>query len=283
MAAMMINTDMISPRNNHHNHNDDLGSLLAASLRNISNSCSSPLHPSKKDRALYDSYLSYLHSEWLYTVSELQLVSDDQQAWTNLKLPARLKIELKTALRSGEFGSADSRDNSPRTTPHSSKHHSMRQERERDEIWIMCFSQTDDSYYYYNAVTYESQWDCPDDSKEYDTYDSNPYWDVQDDGNDLVSAYDYYVHLDVAAIAFLVHFFNYGMVQKVYSFYFPSTPLLHRATTTRMAIGNTTPMSNSCNKQRCEKTTNNNHHHHHRRRRPTTIASPHLIRTAVRP
>lgn len=86
----------------HFNFNtEDLGHFLSVCLKNISEAQPNPSPRSPfKDKALNDSYLSYLNSEWFYSVSDLKMAAGDAVIWGNLKLPARLKLEIKKRLPS---------------------------------------------------------------------------------------------------------------------------------------------------------------------------------------
>ena len=243
---------------------DDLGHFLSTCLKNISSQSTNPSPTSPvKDKQLHDSYLQYLNSEWFYSVSDLQMAASDAVIWGNLKLPARLKLEIRKRLPSELMQTfAEEEEDIPvvkkptEDTPrrnkkqaeakreqrerreglyerdrererqreqedhreqelhyqlqqqqqqqqqhqqhqHQQQHQRIEQQRKfqeeeepledndaytpKDEVWIKCYSEPDQDYYYYNSLTYDSQWDCPDHNRSYDTYPNNPYWDMTGD------------------------------------------------------------------------------------------------------
>jgi len=164
-----------------------------------------------------DSIVEYLHSEWLYTFSDLQLAYQDDQIWQNLKIPTRLKIELKRYILKSDYNSnsnfSHDEDNIVERIERSSSiplnandgfrssetEYAFEQKstNEKDEppedilshgiekvtceVWSKCFSVEHNYYYYYNNVTQETQWECPDDTKIYVVY--NDYVNEDDDGS----------------------------------------------------------------------------------------------------
>eukprot|EP01041_Mallomonas_annulata_P001563 gene1563-3019_t len=93
---------------------------------------------------LIGSILEYLQSEWYSSIDDLLVAIDDGQAWSDLKLPSRLKLEVKFNLGA---------DNSRRTNNNRSLN--------RSTFWLRCFSHLDNCAYFYNTETECTQWEEP--------------------------------------------------------------------------------------------------------------------------
>jgi hypothetical protein len=183
---------------------EDIGVFLQSCFSSIQEGNAKPAHhtntpQSDQEKELCESYVRYLNSEWFYTISDLQLAAADSALWASLKLPGRLKIEMKRGLQAQQSATITI-DGTPSGTPSPEEASSPEEQtheeeegsppplegqgagegveetKEKDETWIMVYSPEDDCYYYYNGTTDTSQWECPDDSKAYDAYDENPYW-----------------------------------------------------------------------------------------------------------
>lgn len=102
--------------------------LLRQSLLNLNQS-------EDMDRLL-SKFISYLHSEMFFTLSDLRLAVDDKDSWSDLRLPVRLKLEMKRLLQSN-FG----------MNTQASPTGQVR--------WKRCFSQEYDSHYFLNLHTNE--------------------------------------------------------------------------------------------------------------------------------
>ena len=100
--------------------------LLRQSLLNLSQS-------EDMDRLL-SKFISYLHSEMFFTLSDLRLAVDDKDSWSDLRLPVRLKLEMKRLLQSN-FG----------LNPQTSVSGQVK--------WKRCFSEEYDSHYFLNLQT----------------------------------------------------------------------------------------------------------------------------------
>mmetsp|Transcript_35191 Transcript_35191/g.35836 ORF Transcript_35191/g.35836 Transcript_35191/m.35836 type:complete len:373 (+) Transcript_35191:217-1335(+) len=85
-----------------------------------------------------DTYLEYLESEWYNSLDDLRLAIDDGQAWSDLKLPGRFKLEIKKNILSKQGVRQNSK-----------------------EVWLRCYSPEDDCEYFYNAVNGTTQWEEP--------------------------------------------------------------------------------------------------------------------------
>ena len=144
-------------------------------------------------------------------MDDLKHATLDKEVWNGLKLPMRLKVELKKALGlcnlhqlDANFENISDEGSDFRRSPyahsistfdsHESPHASMKDsyihdnrndnrrgvaeigDKITDQVWIKVWSSADNDYYYFNSETYISQWQCPDSSKDYDTYETNPYW-----------------------------------------------------------------------------------------------------------
>ena len=70
----------------------------------------------------------------------MRLALDDSQAWSELKLPLRLKIELKLLLLAEQTVSTVD---------------------DTSQLWYKCFSTEEQCPYYYNSLTKETVWELP--------------------------------------------------------------------------------------------------------------------------
>lgn len=103
-----------------------------------------------KKADLYREYLEYLHAEWFYTMDDLRLALDDGKSWSDLKLPGRLKLELKKLMM--ETNSDD--------------YHAVPNEDMVTATWQRCYSEENECYYYYNIQTQEVSWELTEQSIE---------------------------------------------------------------------------------------------------------------------
>ena len=122
----------------------------------------------------------------------LLLAYNDDILWKNLKIPSRLKLELKTYFLSSNYGpdrggvcddtasifnivSDDTVeivyqignqifdiDKGPTLSSLSTKTVSISTEKEEKTVWMKCYSHVHNHSYYYNSITHESLWECPD-------------------------------------------------------------------------------------------------------------------------
>ena len=126
-----------------------------------------------------DMYLEMLHSEWYMTPADLWLAIDDGKAWSDLKLPGRLKIEIKRELQvlqstSNETGQiTKSSSNALPTTTITSKEIIVQEKQQ----WMKYFSEEHQTFFYTNLRTHESQWEIPI-GDQHDIYDGSSSADV---------------------------------------------------------------------------------------------------------
>jgi hypothetical protein len=81
-------------------------------------------------------------------VSDLLLALEDKNAWTDLNLPGRLKLEIKSELL-GIQAKKDVAVNMP-----------------LKEHWVRYFSKPDNSFFYCNSETFVSRWELPEGNVE---------------------------------------------------------------------------------------------------------------------
>ncbi len=112
---------------------EELRLLLSKALKNLNRAEST------------STYLTLLQNEWYNSVDELLMAIEDVHAFKELKLPGRLKIELKLLLKDkiNEF--------------------------KKDFVWFKCFSLEHKCFYYCNSKTSESSWDPPSEIYDYDS------------------------------------------------------------------------------------------------------------------
>lgn len=128
----------------------------------------------------FDKYWAYLSGEWLSSREDLSIASKDEQVWSELKLPVRLKIEVKNILEEGddEIDSDSGGQPTASTTAASASSKvttvttsNPPTEEEITKAWVLYYSDEHQAYYYYNNITGESQWAA---SEEYDeSYNNN--------------------------------------------------------------------------------------------------------------
>jgi hypothetical protein len=120
-------------------------------------------------------YVDLLRAEWYTSVSDLLLAIEDGNAWSDLKLPGRLKLEIKSellALQSAEKTGIENQPFSSVTTTlgeieASSKAAGAPIERQQ---WMKYFCAEHQTYFYSNLATHESQWEEPK-GENHDIYD----------------------------------------------------------------------------------------------------------------
>jgi hypothetical protein len=95
---------------------------------------------------LLQKFLTYLNGEMFKTIADLRLAVDDKDAWSDLKLPVRLKLELKRLLLSDLNFSTNTTDAASSSSP---------------AKWKRCFSQEYEAHYFLNLETHEAQWEEP--------------------------------------------------------------------------------------------------------------------------
>jgi hypothetical protein len=81
-------------------------------------------------------------------VSDLLLALEDKNAWTDLKLPGRLKLEIKSEL----LGIQARKD--------------VAVNMQLKEHWVRYFSKSDNAFFYCNSETFVSRWELPEGNVE---------------------------------------------------------------------------------------------------------------------
>jgi len=155
----------------------------------------------------YNYTLELLHSQYVHTVHDLEQLHKDKVAWYLLHLPKVLKTELVNTmikrdihnkdvehqsevaheLRVAKYDWSDKHTHTTHsltshsnasTASHSTSHssltsHSSATSKGSSEgsDWVTSYSAHDKSFYYYNKITGESTWECPDLSKHYEFVD----------------------------------------------------------------------------------------------------------------
>jgi hypothetical protein len=109
----------------------------------------------KQDKAA--EYLQYLRGEWYSTVDELRLAIADGAAWSDLQLPGRLKLELKTMILTHDATTSSSSSAAGQS----------------NGLWTKCFSTEHNTHYYINNETNVSQWEIPDEFIEQKSFPSS--------------------------------------------------------------------------------------------------------------
>lgn len=94
-----------------------------------------------------EEYITYLHQEWFFTVNDLALAIEDNKSWSDLKLPARLKLEMKKMVLESQKEEKREEDDSSELSAAAK--------------WQKCYSAEHNAYYYYNHRTDETVWELP--------------------------------------------------------------------------------------------------------------------------
>ena len=108
----------------------------------------------------YEGYLDYIRHEWYSSISDLLLALEDGEAWTDLKLPGRLKLEIKSELlglqapKAVQYSTKQCDDDSVILSAGPAPVTKMRR-------WVRYFSANDDSFFYYDMETQKTQWEIP--------------------------------------------------------------------------------------------------------------------------
>jgi hypothetical protein len=110
----------------------------------------------------FDKYWAYLSGEWLSSKEDLTIAAKDEHVWSELKLPVRLKIEIKSILEE------DLEDDSLALTSANPDSKTSYSEEEITNAWTLYYSDEHQAYYYYNSITGESQWAASEDYQHYD-------------------------------------------------------------------------------------------------------------------
>ena len=106
----------------------------------------------------YEGYLDYIRSEWYSTTSDLLLALEDGKAWSDLKLPGRLKLEMKTELAGLEASIAQMSCND--ATCSSFRTRCTQRDSPRKK-WIKFFSVEDNAFFFFDVEAQMTQWEIP--------------------------------------------------------------------------------------------------------------------------
>jgi hypothetical protein len=87
-------------------------------------------------------------SEWYSSVSDLLLALEDKNAWTDLKIPGRLKLEIKSELLAIQAKK------------------DIDVKMQLKEHWVRYFSKPDNAFFYCNSETFVSRWELPEGNVE---------------------------------------------------------------------------------------------------------------------
>lgn len=108
-----------------------------------------------------EEYLGYIRSEWYFSVPDLLMAIDDEKAWSDLKLPGRLKLEIKAEL----LGSC-SKMRGPVVPVDTSSAASTSAPATEKEQWTKYLSGEYDTFFYYCLATDTTQWEIPEGNVE---------------------------------------------------------------------------------------------------------------------
>ena len=121
-----------------------------------------------------DMYLEVFRSEWYTTPDDLWLAIDDGKAWSDLKLPGRLKIEIKREL---QVLQSNEKENSIKTSSNAALTTINSTEIQEKQQWMKYYSEEHQTFFYCNLRTHESQWEVPI-GDQHDIYDGSSSADV---------------------------------------------------------------------------------------------------------
>ncbi len=128
---------------------DELKNLLLVALKTLGKEDSLEIH------------LQSLKADWYNSITDLQLALDDGQAWQDIQLPGRLKLELKRLLKN--FIS----------TSNVTVNKQIDNPTDKELTWFKCFSIDHNCFYYFNIKTSDSEWNPPNEYYEYDSFTKN--------------------------------------------------------------------------------------------------------------
>ena len=133
----------------------------------------------------YEGYLDYIRSEWYSSVSDLLLALEDGKAWSDLKLPGRLKLEIKSELLGVQVSRKDNmtKNEFKNDAKNEAKNESFKTEIIKNaatapmtplvvkaEQWTKYFSSEHNAFFYYSADTNITQWEEPTGNVDIITY-----------------------------------------------------------------------------------------------------------------
>ena len=107
-----------------------------------------------KKEEFYEEYLQVLLGAWYTTVPELKLALSDGDAWSDIQLPGRLKLEMKRMI----IGMDQKEMGEEGMTPSSSSSSSSSA---GGHTWIRCYAAEHNAYYYCHPVHLTTQWELP--------------------------------------------------------------------------------------------------------------------------
>lgn len=102
------------------------------------------------------THLSYLNNEMFVSLRDIRLAIEDKESWSDLKLPIRLKLEMKRILLGLSI------NDSPPKAPARELNGLSGASPSR---WKECYSSEHLSTYFYNVDTAETQWELPVDAE----------------------------------------------------------------------------------------------------------------------
>lgn len=104
----------------------------------------------------FEQYFEYIKSEWYFTVADLFMALEDGNAWSDLKLPGRLKLEMKTELLDLQYLHGNGNESFDASTAHMTLIPITRKEQ-----WTRHYSNEHDAFFYYCLTSDSTQWEIP--------------------------------------------------------------------------------------------------------------------------
>jgi hypothetical protein len=104
----------------------------------------------------YEEHFEYIKSEWYFTVSDLLMALEDGNAWSDLRLPGRLKLEMKAELLDLQYLRRNENESFEPSTSLSSSIPIAKKEQ-----WTRHYSKEHDTFFFYCLTSDSTQWEIP--------------------------------------------------------------------------------------------------------------------------
>jgi hypothetical protein len=104
----------------------------------------------------FEEHFEYIKSEWYFTVSDLLMALEDGKAWSDLRLPGRLKLEMKAELLDLQYLSRHANESFEPTVNLTATVPIMKKEQ-----WTRHYSNEHDTFFFYCLTSDSTQWEIP--------------------------------------------------------------------------------------------------------------------------
>lgn len=104
----------------------------------------------------FEEHFEYIKSEWYFTVSDLLMALEDGNAWSDLRLPGRLKLEMKAELLDLQYLRRNQNESYELSTSLATSTPIMKKEQ-----WTRHYSKEHDTFFFYCLTSDATQWEIP--------------------------------------------------------------------------------------------------------------------------